>query len=297
MVALNIDVRKIEPAAGFDPVPAGWYKVMMDESGPMTPTKSGTGAFLPLRFVILEGQYKNKKLFARLNLQNANPVAQEIAHQELSAIGHAVGVLLIETSEQLHNIPLWVSVKVRKGGINETTGDSYDDNNEIKTYKSATFVPPNSGNSAAAPAGVVVPPVATAPTSSAPFVPPPLPTPAPVPTPPPVAVAPTFEMAPGETFTREQYHTAGWTDETLIAGNKMRIVPAAAPAPAPAPTPSAPPGPAVAEQPWTKKPEQPWTAPAPTGPSAAPAPAPAPMPPAAAAAQEAKPPWSTAPKA
>jgi hypothetical protein len=109
MVALNFDARTVEPSVGFDPVPAGWYQVMIDESGPMTPAKSNPQhAFLPLRFTIVDGQYKNKKLFARLNLVNGNEKAVQIAKSELSAIAHAVGVLVVEQSEQLHGKPLWV---------------------------------------------------------------------------------------------------------------------------------------------------------------------------------------------
>jgi hypothetical protein len=300
LVQLKFDARTVEPSVGFDPVPAGWYQVMMDESGPMTPAKSNPqNSFLPLRFTIVDGQYKGKKLFTNLNIVNSNAQAQEIAYRDLSAIAHACGQLQLETSEQLHNIPLWVKAKIKPGTEKpggavtaDGTVEKYPDRNEIESYKPISFVPPGTAAVATAPSAVVPPPVVTPPAA---VVAPPAAAPAPAPVAAPAA-APVYEMAPGETFTREQYHAAGWTDETLIAGNKMRVKPAAAPAPAPA---APPPGPAApATMPWAAAPAQPWeaTTTAAAGPATPPAPV-TPPPPAAVAAQQASAPWNTAPKA
>jgi hypothetical protein len=91
MAQLNFDATQVEPDTGFDTVPAGWYNVSMDESD-LKPTKDGAGTYLQARFNILDGQYRGRKLFTRLNIRNANAQAQEIALRQLSAIGHAVGV-------------------------------------------------------------------------------------------------------------------------------------------------------------------------------------------------------------
>lgn len=109
--------------------------------------------------------------------------------------------------------------------------------------------------------------------------------PAPVaqPMPPP---QPTYTMAQGETFTREQYHAAGWTDEQLVAAGKLTITMPAPPAPpaptAPPPAPSAPPAAPKRGRGSRASAAQPAPSPAPTpDPAAAPAvavavPAPAP---------------------
>jgi len=128
MAQLNFDATQVEPDTGFDTVPAGWYNVAMDESD-LKPTKDGAGTYLQARFNILDGQYRGRKLFARLNIRNANAQAQEIALRQLSAIGHAVGVLHIQDSQQLHGLPLKVKVKIRKGD------DNYEDQNDIISYK------------------------------------------------------------------------------------------------------------------------------------------------------------------
>ena len=138
MAQLNFDASQVAPNAGTpDPVPEGWYNVQIDQSE-MKPTKDGAGTYLELRFSVMDGQYANRKLFARLNLRNNNPVAQEIAYGELSAICHATNVMQLQDSQQLHGVPLKVKAKVRpaSGGydasndlsgfknINESTGDA-----------------------------------------------------------------------------------------------------------------------------------------------------------------------------
>jgi len=65
-----------------------------------------------------------------MNLQNSNPTAQEIAYKQLSALCHAVNVLQLQDSVQLHGLPLKVKVKVRK----DSTGQ-YEDQNEVTAYK------------------------------------------------------------------------------------------------------------------------------------------------------------------
>lgn len=129
MVQLNFDANQVEPDAGMDVVPAGWYNVALDESE-MKPTKGGDGAYLKCRFNILDGQYHGRKLFINLNLRNPNPTTVEIAQRQLSAICHATGVLNLQDTQQLYGIPLKVKVSVRK----DPTGE-YGDQNDIKSFK------------------------------------------------------------------------------------------------------------------------------------------------------------------
>ena len=257
MAQLNFDARTVVPDAGQqDPVPAGWYKVVIDKSE-MKPTKDGTGMRLELQFKIIDGQYTNRKIFEGLNLQNANPVAQEIAYKQLSAICHSVNVLVAEDSQQLHNIPLQVKVVLKPA-----TGQ-YEAKNEIKAYKNINEV-------------VAPSPAAAAPGAPASFAPPPAPAAFAPPAapgsfaPPPAAAAP-----------------ATWTPPPA-AQPWAGTAPAAAAAPA-APAPAAPA--ALAPPAWAAAP----AAVAPAA-AAAPAVAAAPAP-AAAPATGLTPPWATPPAA
>lgn len=199
MVQLNFDATKVAPDTGFDVVPAGWYNAMVDESE-LRPTKDGTGAYLNLRFEVVDGQYKGRKIFSRFNIKNANPQAQEIAHKQLSAVCHAVGVLDLQNSEMLHNRPMKIKVRIKKDKEGQ-----YDDQNEITSYKNVNEQVDMAGATPGPSASMFnVPPVAK-------------------PIPATVAIAPEYEMAQGEQYTREQYKAAGWSDEALVQAGKMKL--------------------------------------------------------------------------
>jgi hypothetical protein len=128
MADLNgFDANQVEPTSNFDPLPAGKYIAAIVESE-TKPTKNGRGSYLQLTFQVLDGPYKGRMLWARLNLQNPNAVAVQIARAELSAICRSVGVMAPKDSVELHNLPLQITVKCKK---REDTGDM---TNEIKSY-------------------------------------------------------------------------------------------------------------------------------------------------------------------
>ena len=128
MANLNgFNAGEVDPATTFDPIPAGRYLAIISESE-MKDTKAGTGRYLQLTFTIIEGEHRNRVLWARLNLENANATAVKIARGELSAICHGVGVLQPRDSVELHNLPLTITIKCKK---REDTGEIV---NEIKGY-------------------------------------------------------------------------------------------------------------------------------------------------------------------
>ncbi|MFH1022108.1 MAG: DUF669 domain-containing protein [Planctomycetota bacterium] len=122
----GFNANQVDPATDFEAIPAGKYLAVVSASE-MKSTKSGNGSFLELTFQIIEGEYKNRLLWARLNLDNPNPVAVKIARSELSALCRSVGVLEPKDSCELHNLPLVVSVKQKTDADGEVR-------NEIRGY-------------------------------------------------------------------------------------------------------------------------------------------------------------------
>lgn len=280
MANLNFDATHVAPDAGFDVIPAGWYKVMIDESE-LKPTKDGNGAYLSLRFNVTEGPYKGRKVFARLNIKNNNEQAQKIAHGQLSAIAHAVRVLQVADSTQLHNIPLQIKVKVRPAD------PPYDEANDITSYKHINE-PVGSQAAAAAPAapapGPAPQPWQQGYQQPAGAAPPPPPAAPPPPPPPPAVPAVPVVQRPTDP---SHIHAAGTPGEKWWINGAWQDPPQpaapAAPPPPPAPGPWTPP---AGGQPWQ---HQPPAAPAAAAASAAPAaPSQPPHP-----AQTATPPWAT----
>ena len=114
MANLNgFNANEVEPSASFEAVPAGKYLAAITDSV-MKPTKNGSGSYLELTFVVLEGEYKGRVLWARLNLNNPNATAVKIAQSDLSSICRAVGVMQPHDSSELHNLPLIVNVRCKK---------------------------------------------------------------------------------------------------------------------------------------------------------------------------------------
>ena len=123
----GFDANQVEPSTDFEAIPAGKYVAMITDSE-FKPTKSGAGSYLQLTFEILEGPYRGRILWARLNLDNPNPTTVQIARAELSSICRAVGIMTPSDSVELHNLPLVITVKCKR------RDDSGDAVNEVKGY-------------------------------------------------------------------------------------------------------------------------------------------------------------------
>ena len=124
----GFNAQEVEPQSSFEPIPAGWYTAMITDSE-FKPTKSGTGEYLQLRLDVIEGEHEGRVLFDRLNLNNPNQTAVEIAQRQLSAICRAVGVMTPQDSQDLHDKPLRVKVSIRPAG------NGYEASNEVKAYE------------------------------------------------------------------------------------------------------------------------------------------------------------------
>ena len=128
MANLNgFNANEVEPTTSFDPLPAGKYLAAITASE-MKPTKSGNGSYLEMELTILEGEYKDRKVWDRLCLTHPNPQTVKIARGNLSALCRAVGMMQPKDSVELHNLPLVITVKVKK---REDTGEL---TNEVKGY-------------------------------------------------------------------------------------------------------------------------------------------------------------------
>ncbi len=113
MAGLNFDANQVAPTTDFEPIPAGKYLAVITGSE-IKPTKSGNGSYLELCFQVLDGPYKNRLLWSRLNLDNPNRQAVEISRAQLSAICRATGVMTPRDSVELHGIPLLVTVRCKR---------------------------------------------------------------------------------------------------------------------------------------------------------------------------------------
>lgn len=130
MASLNFNADQVEPQTPMDVLPAGKYLCMAIASE-LKPTKNGSGEYLQITFEVIDGMGKSRKIWDRLNIRNQNKQAEEIAQRQLSALCHAVGVIQLNDSEQLHNLPVVLDLGVEEGR------DGYSPQNRVKGYSAA----------------------------------------------------------------------------------------------------------------------------------------------------------------
>ena len=112
MAELNYTSNPEEPESSFEPVPASEYPVIIEDSD-YVDNKAGTGRILKLTYQIIDGPMKGRKIFENLNLENANPQAEQIARKALNSICMAVGIPYVQDTAQLHSIPFMITVKMK----------------------------------------------------------------------------------------------------------------------------------------------------------------------------------------
>jgi hypothetical protein len=81
----GFNAMAVEPQTSYEPMPADWYKCVITQTEEK-PTKKQTGSYLQLDIEVIEGKFAGRKVFDRLNLNNPNSVAVEIAQRALSSI-------------------------------------------------------------------------------------------------------------------------------------------------------------------------------------------------------------------
>jgi hypothetical protein len=121
----------------------------------MKETKTGSGQYLQMALTVLNAavqEHIGRKVFVRLNLINTNPTAVEIAQRELSAICHSVGVLKLQDSTQIHDLPMTCKV------AHLPAKGEFAESNKISAYKPASEYGKGKPGAPARPAGVPQPP-------------------------------------------------------------------------------------------------------------------------------------------
>lgn len=121
----------------FEALPSAEYLAAITDSS-IDDNSKKTGRVLKLVFTVLEGQYKNRKIFNWLNVVNTtSDKAQLIARQELEKIQEAAGIdSVISDSCVLHNRPMIIRVEFLPANPDGVGKDQRKyDTNKIREYK------------------------------------------------------------------------------------------------------------------------------------------------------------------
>uniref|UniRef100_A0AAU7YTV8 SsDNA binding protein n=1 Tax=Stenotrophomonas phage vB_SmaS_QH3 TaxID=3229738 RepID=A0AAU7YTV8_9CAUD len=107
------NAQQYDPTQGVGSLPIGKHPVIV-ESSEVKANKANDGGYLQLNLRIIDGPQAGTTGAYRLNLYHTNQQTVEIAHRQLSAICHVVGVFMVQDSSQLHNLPFLVEVGPQK---------------------------------------------------------------------------------------------------------------------------------------------------------------------------------------
>ena len=122
---MGFDARNVEPEQGRPVFPGGDYPVIVTKSERKRNSKN-TGDVLHLTFQFLSGPYQNSTLMGFLNIIHENATTQRIGQGELSSLCRAVDVLSPGDTQELHGIPLVITIIVEedanKNKSNRITG-------------------------------------------------------------------------------------------------------------------------------------------------------------------------------
>lgn len=161
MAQYNFDTNTVEKRDNnYELLPAGWYTAQVTESD-IVNLNSGNGQALKLTLEVLSDGYRNRKLWARLNVRHNNPTAEKIAQQQLRELCDSIGVVRMQDTVELHNKPVQVKVKIRK----DDTGQ-YEDQNEVTGFKPLGGSPAHAGAIAGGMAQRAAAPAANAPVAN-----------------------------------------------------------------------------------------------------------------------------------
>jgi hypothetical protein len=156
----GFDANEVPEQQSFDALPKGVYPCIATESE-MKPTKRGDGEYLQFTFEVLDGAGKGRKLWARMNMRNPNPTAQDIGQRELGAFCRAVGVPRPNDSTELHNLPVLLHVdtemddRQRESNVikkYEAIGEGNQQRSEPRAFSSARDAARDTANSYSPPA-------------------------------------------------------------------------------------------------------------------------------------------------
>ena len=145
--ATNIDLEL--PSQDFSALPPGDYPMMVVASENKE-AQSGN-KYLDLTLEVIEGQYKGRKIWQKIHLENSAK-AVAISKREMGSLCAAINVNGFDESSDVHNQPIIGAVIIEKGR------NGYKDSNKCSIFKPYNSAPATHATHATpAPAGTMFP--------------------------------------------------------------------------------------------------------------------------------------------
>lgn len=101
MPSINFDATSYTPQErSYGVIPPGKYQTVINATD-VKKTKAGDGEYLEIEFQITGDQFGGRKVWERLNINNPNKKAEDIARERLAALCQAVNIPHLTDSDQL----------------------------------------------------------------------------------------------------------------------------------------------------------------------------------------------------
>jgi hypothetical protein len=113
------DANQFDPSQGVGGLPLGRHPVVIDSSE-VKANSNNDGGYLQLNLKVIDGPATGTIGAYRLNLYHNNPQTVQIAHQQLSAVSHVIGVFQFADSQALHGKPFIIEVQPQKNNAQYT---------------------------------------------------------------------------------------------------------------------------------------------------------------------------------
>ncbi len=142
------------PPDEFEKLPVGRYLAQITESDVRDNSKD-TGRLAELVWTVMDGPLEGRMFWDLINYKHQNPEAERIGQQKLAKVCKACGKEGAGNTEDLHFIPVWITVVDRmnkKTGVPDRVIQSYEQAN-LGAPQRPQQPAPRQGSGAAAPRG------------------------------------------------------------------------------------------------------------------------------------------------
>jgi hypothetical protein len=123
------------PSGGsYECLPAGWYTATI-HSAELKTTKAGTGQYIAVRYDVTGPTHQNRVVYGNINIDNANPKAEEIGRQQLRSLMESIGLAKLTDTDQLIGGNVKIKLKVEND-------PQYGDRNQVNGFASVSGAAP-----------------------------------------------------------------------------------------------------------------------------------------------------------
>lgn len=115
----------------FDTIPEGFYEAIVSDSEIKNNSENSSdpnGKYLKLTFTITSKKFGGRLIFKNLCIMHNNKKAVDIANSFLKNLAYCCGIESLSNSEQIHDVPVGIKVKIKKNG-------EYENNEVMSVYK------------------------------------------------------------------------------------------------------------------------------------------------------------------